>query len=69
MSWRTAVERRDRNEEINDLTLFGLSIESREMLKKRFLEGRAKLREVMLFYGVKKKCAEEIVEHWKNESN
>jgi hypothetical protein len=55
----------DRNEVANDLTLFGLSNDSRADLKRRYLEGRAKLREVVLFYGVKKKCAEEIVADWK----
>ena len=58
----------ERNEVANDLTLFGLSQESRMELKRRYLEGRAKLREVMLFYGIKKKCAEEIVAHWKQET-
>lgn len=58
----------ERNEVANDLTLFGLSQESRMELKKRYLEGRAKLREVMMFYGVKKKCAEEIVAQWREEN-
>lgn len=56
----------ERNEEANDLTLFGLDDSRRNDLKKRFLEGRAKIREVMLFYGITKKCAEEIVSEWRS---
>lgn len=59
---------KERNEELNEQSIFGLSTEMRAELRRRYLEGRAKLREVMLFYGVKKKCAEEIVEHWKSEA-
>lgn len=55
-----------RNASNNDApALFGLDLVSRDRLKIRVIQGRAKLKEVMEFFKVKKKDAEQIMKEWK----
>lgn len=45
--------------------LFGLDGRSRDVLKIRVIQGKAKVKEVMEFFKVKKKDAEQIMKEWK----
>jgi hypothetical protein len=58
-----------RNTSSNDAPpLLGLSVESRDELKRRFLAGNANLRAVARFYKVTLKDAESIVSGWKQDN-